>query len=580
MDSRTAAHVLSRIAAFLELRGENPFKARAYRSAAKAILDLAVDDLTPLVASGDVAGTPGVGPATLAVIRDLVTTGESPYYERLRESTPEGLLGMLRVSGLGTAKIHQIHATLGIETVAQLEEAAVTGRLAKVKGFGPKTAARILRGIALLKESDALSLYPHARAEAQRLLTAIRSYDGVQVAEVAGSIRRRCEVIRDIDIVVACTAPVDEIARGLAGSPGVRTATGSGVGAVTIHYVDGTLLDLVCVQPDEFSVAFWRATGSAEHVAQVEATAARRGISIGATALTDPRRRRVEITDEHALYATIGLRYVVPELREGRGEVDAALSAEHTMPSLVDVGDVRGVLHCHSVYSDGKATIADMAAAARARGWSYLGISDHSESAFYAGGVSREKILVQHDEIDAFNESMCDFRLLKGIEADILADGRLDYDAELLATFDYVIGSVHSRFAMTKAEMTSRVLRALDDPHLTILGHPTGRLLLSREPYDIDLDAVIEKAGAVGAAMELNADPHRLDLDWRMLRLARDHGVVIEVGPDAHSPQGLDNMDIGIGIARKGWLEPKDVLNTRDAGGVLAFARQRRTLLS
>jgi DNA polymerase (family 10) len=268
--------------------------------------------------------------------------------------------------------------------------------------------------------------------------------------------------------------------------------------------------------------------------------------------------------------------YVPPELREGRGEVSAAAAGR--IPSLVEVGDIRGVLHCHSTYSDGTTPIAELAAAARARGWRYLGVSDHSESAFYAGGLKRDGVLRQHDEIDAVNAAMGGdgFRVLKGIEADILADGRVDYDEELLGRFDYVIGSVHSRFGMEEREMTERVLRALDDPHLTVLGHPTGRLLLTREPYAIDMEAVIEKAAEVGASIELNADPHRLDLDWRLCRSAKERGVAIEIGPDAHSVPGLDNVEIGVGVARKGWLEAGDVLNARTAEEVVAFAAARR----
>ncbi len=238
--------------------------------------------------------------------------------------------------------------------------------------------------------------------------------------------------------------------------------------------------------------------------------------------------------------------------------------------------DIRGVLHCHSQYSDGQATIAEMAAAAKARGWSYLGISDHSESAFYAGGLSRDSLAAQHEEIDRVNETFDDFRVLKGIEADILADGRVDYDEALLERFDYVIASVHSRFGMDERAMTDRVLRALDCPHVTILGHPTGRLLLTREPYAIDMDAVLDKAAARGVAVELNADPHRLDIDWTLCRRAKELGVAVEIGPDAHSTHSLDNVEIGIGIARKGWLEPADVLNAGDVEAVLARARRHR----
>ena len=298
------------------------------------------------------------------------------------------------------------------------------------------------------------------------------------------------------------------------------------------------------------------------------------GLSITNDELRDASGAALPVPDEVALYAALGLPYIEPELREGCGELAAAEG--RVLPALISAEDICGVLHCHSQYSDGQSTIGEMATAARARGWRYLGISDHSQSAFYAGGLTRQAVLAQHEEIERVNEQFDDFRVLKGIEADILACGRIDYDPELLDHFDYVIGSVHSRFGMSEAAMTERVLRALDEPHLAILGHPTGRLLLTREPYAINMQAVLEKAGEVGVAVELNADPHRLDLDWRLCQTAKSLGVAVEIGPDAHSTHGLDNIDIGIGIARKGWLEPADVLNTRSADDVIARARRRR----
>jgi DNA polymerase (family 10) len=343
---------------------------------------------------------------------------------------------------------------------------------------------------------------------------------------------------------------------------------------VTIRYVDGTRLDLHCVPPDEFAIAWWRATGSEAHLEDVRAHAATRGLAIVGDTLRDTSGSLVSVPDEAAFFAAMGLEFIPPELREGAREVDAAQHGG--IPTLVEYEDIRGVLHCHSRYSDGTASIAELAEAARKRGWSYLGISDHSESAFYAGGLSRDAVLAQHEEIDRVNESMSGFRVLKGIEADILADGRVDYDASMLDRFDYVIGSIHSRFSMNGTQMTDRVLAALDDPHLTILGHPTGRLLLTREPYAIDLDAVIEKAGDRGVAIELNADPHRLDIDWRYCPAATRSGALIAIGPDAHSTHGLDNTRIGVGMARKGWLAAADVLNTRSAEDVLAHAARRR----
>jgi DNA polymerase (family 10) len=574
MDPRSAAHVLSQIAAHLELRGESSFKSRAYEQAASALLGLGTDDLASLERDGALAKTRGLGPATLAVIRDLIATGESSYLEQLRAATPSGLLELLRIPGLGTAKIHELHAELGVDAVESLEAAARDGRVAALPRYGPKTAEKIIKGIAFLRASGSRQLYPHAAAEGARLLAAVRAHPDVIRAELAGSLRRLCETIGDVDIVAACSTQPVEVAASFARAPGVRDARGAGTGSVSIVYVDGTRLDLYCVTPEAFAVALWRATGSVEHLNDVGALLGERGFTLDGDRFVDERHAPTPISVEATIYSLAGLAFVPPELREGRGEVSAA--AEGRVPALIEPGDIRGVLHCHSTWSDGKASIAEMADAARERGWSYIGITDHSQAAFYAGGLSRDRVLEQHDEIDALNAKRSDVRVLKGVEADILADGQLDYDSALLDRFDYVIGSVHSRFSMDRATMTARVLRALDDPHLTILGHPTGRLLLSREAYAIDLGAVLEKAGEVGVAVELNADPHRLDLDWRHIPQAREVGAMIEIGPDAHSPKGLDHMATGVGIARKGGLSSSEVLNAQSVDDVLAFARARR----
>lgn len=572
MDSRTAAHVLSQIAAFLELAGANKFKARAYQMAARGLLALGVEDLAPLLRSGELASVRGLGPATLAVVRDLVETGESRYLAELRDATPEGLIELTRVPSLSVEKIHKLHAALGISTLAELEEAARDGRLTGLKGWGPKTAARILAGIAFMKDSGVLRLYPHVLTDATALLASLRSHPDIVRAELSGSLRRRREVISDVDAVAACSRAPEEVAQSFTRTAGVSSASGTGA-SVTIHYTDGTKLDLSCVTPETFAVAFWRTTGNVEHVGEVRRRLETRGFAVSGDALTDASGRGVPCTDERSVYDAAGLQWVPPELREGLGEVAAAELG--TLPRLVDTDDLRGVLHCHSLYSDGKATIADMAQAARAKGWSYIGISDHSAAAFYASGVSREDMLEQHDEIDELNASLDGFRILKGVEADILADGRLDYDAEVLDRFDYVIGSIHSRFKMDGAAMTERVLRAMDDPHMTILAHPTGRLLLSRDAYALDVEAVLQKAAEVGVAVEVNADPHRLDLDWRYLPRAKELGVTIEIGPDAHSRGALEWTELGVAMARKGWLEATDVLNARNAADVIAFAERR-----
>ncbi len=574
MDPRTAAHVLTQIAASLELRGESRFKIRAYEQAARALVALDTDDLAALDRAGTLAGTRGIGPATLSVVRDLIATGESRYLAQLRADTPPGLLELLRVPGLATPKIRLLHTELGVDSVDALEAAVREGRLTTLKGFGPKTAARLLNGISLLRSSGTSKLYVRAVPEARALEAMVRAHPDVARAEVAGSVRRWRETVRDIDIVAACRRDPADVASSFARAPGVREARTGDPASPSISFVDGARLDLFCVAEAEFVVALWRATGSAEHVSAVAARLGERGYTVDGNRILTERGALEPVSDEAGIYALAGLAFVPAEMREGRGEVDMAAAGR--LPELITIDDIRGALHCHSDWSDGKASIAEMAEAARARGWSYIGITDHSESAFYAGGLSRDKIEMQHDEIDALNARLSGFRILKGIEADILASGDLDYGADLLDRFDFVVASVHARFSMDRAAMTNRVLRALDDPHLTVLGHPTGRLLLAREGYAIDMDAVLEKAAEQHVSVELNADPHRLDIDWRLLPRARALGIPIEIGPDAHSTRGLDTMQLGVGMARKGGLEAGDVLNARSADDVMAFARTRR----
>jgi len=575
MDSRTAAHVLSQIGALLEVKGGQKFKARAYAGAARSLIALDTDDLAPLVRSGKLADTPGIGPSTLSVLRELVETGESSYLNQLREGIPEGLLELLRVPGLNAAKVQVIHDALGVQTVEDLERVAQNGQLAGLPKFGNKTAEKILRGIEILRRDAHLKRFPAAAVEAHLLLANVVKHPDVTHAEVAGSIRRHNEVVADIDIVAECSSDPAVVAASFARSPGVsESKIRDDPGSVRIRFIDASHLDMHCVSKEDYPVALWRATGSAAHVEEMNVLAQNKGFEVAGNALVRRAGGRVVLKTEDDFFTALDLVPIPPEMREGMGEVEAA--ARRELPNLVTFDDLRGVLHCHSDYSDGAATIEEMANAAKERGWSYIGISDHSESAFYAGGLKRDMLLRQHEEIDRINAQMNGFRILKGIEADILADGRLDYDAGVLDSFDYVIGSIHSRFSMDGDAMTKRVLAALDDPHLTILAHPTGRLLLTREPYAIDVEAVLEKAAQVGVAVELNADPHRLDLDWRYCRQAKELGVTIEIGPDAHSTAALDNVHFGVGMARKAWLEAGEILNTRSADDIVAFARKRR----
>jgi DNA polymerase (family 10) len=571
MGKHAAVQVLESIAAILELKGENPFKVRAFSNAAHA-LEAYPGDVAEALASGELADLKGIGRATLDVVNEVVRSGQSSALAALQREVPAGLVEMLRISGLGATKIRALHQQLGIATVAELETAARDGRLAALPRFGDKTAQKILRGIEFLRRTSAFRLSHHAARAAERLRGAVRPAGGVERVEVAGSVRRRAEIVRDVDLVVACRGEVPDL-RALLGAAAVAFDVAAAAGSVSFRLEDDTPADVYFAAPESFGHALLWATGSQRHLERLTAHAAARGYRLDRDGLWRDGSA-VPCPDEQALYAALGLAWIPPELREGGDEV--ARAAAGTLPKLVEREDLAGAVHCHSVYSDGANTVAELAGACRAAGYQYLGISDHSQAAAYAGGLSREDVVRQHQEIDALNREGGGFRILKGIEADILADGVLDYGPDVLDRFDFVIGSIHSRMEMDETAMTRRVLQAMDDPHLTMLGHPTGRLLLSRDPYRIDVHAVIARAAERGVAIEINGDPHRLDLDWRLCAEARDAGVALGIGTDAHSLAGLEHAQLGVGVARKGWLERGDVLNTRDADGLIAYAQARR----
>ncbi|MBI1722807.1 MAG: DNA polymerase/3'-5' exonuclease PolX [Gemmatimonadetes bacterium] len=574
MDKHAAAHVLEQIAAILELKGDNEFKVRAFRNAARAV-ETYGGDFPRAVGSGELGDVKGIGPATLEVVREYAATGRSSALESLRLEVPDGLVEMLRITGLGVSKIRALHDQLAISTVAELEVAARDGRLAALPRFGAKTAEKILRGVEFLRRTGEFRLFHHAHRQAEQLRRGILALPGICAVEIAGSVRRRCEVVRDIDLALAGTAAPREISGRLAGFSAVRDVVGVGDAAFTVHFEDGTAADIYCCPPDRFGHLLVWTTGSATHLEQLVARARSRGFTLDAAGL-GKEGAAVVCPDETTLYRALGLDFIPAELREGKDEI--AHAAAGTLPALVDRADLLGFLHCHTVYSDGSNTVAELAEACRAEGYRYVGITDHSEHAAFAGGLREETIAQQHEEIDAYNRDARDIRVLKGVEADILADGSLDYGVDFLDRFDFVIASIHARLEMDERQMTARVLKAMDDPHMAIMGHPTGRLLLSRDPYPIDMHAVIRAAAERGVAIEINADPQRLDLDWRLCAEARDAGVTISIGADAHTIAGLANVDVGVGIARKAGLEARDILNTRDVEGFLKHveARKRR----
>jgi DNA polymerase (family 10) len=572
MDKKAVAQVLEQIAAFLELKGENPFRIRAFRTAARAVGSFN-GDLREGLDDGSLAGTKGVGPATLQIVSEIVTTGRASMLEELREQIPPGLVEMLAISGLGVAKIRQIHDVLDIDSVPELEAAALDGRLAKLPRFGPKTSENILKGIAYLRHASAYRLLYHAADEAEGLRAALERMPGVTQAVVAGDVRRRTEVVRELVLVLAADVTPGELFRRLREVPGVHEFAGQDDRRVTLRFAGGASAQIIVTTAVNFGAVLVQATGSEAHLKDLSQHASAQDFALTGAALWRGSAF-VPTPDERAFYAALGLEFIEPELREGQGEVAAA--AEHRLPRLLQQSDLRGLLHCHTRYSDGSNTVEQIALACRDAGYQYVGITDHSQAAAYAGGLRADDLARQADEIDEVNQRLEGIRVLKGVEADILQDGRIDFDDAVLGRLDFVIASIHTRFNMGEREMTARVLAAMDNPQLTIIGHPTGRLLLSRDPYGLDLDAVIEKAAATGVALEINADPHRLDLDWRSVRRARARGVSISIGADAHSAAGIGNVEYGVGIARKAWLGPGDVLNAQPVDAFLAQAAQRK----
>jgi DNA polymerase (family 10) len=572
IDKKAAGQMLEQIASFLELRGENPFRIRAFRAAARAVGSLP-GDLQTALEDGSLAGTKGIGPTTLQIITELATTGRASLLEELREQIPAGLVEMLAISGLGIARIRQIHEVLGIDSLPELEAAAMDGRLAKLPRFGQKTSENILRGIAYLRQASVYRLSHHAAEEAEGLRNALVKLPGVLQAHVAGDVRRRSEIVRDLVLVLVAEVPPTELFERLSRLPGIHEFAGQDERRVTLRFAGGASAQIVVSTPVNLGAMLVQATGSEAHLEGLQRHAAARGYNLSGAALWRGSEF-VPTPSESHLYRELGLAEIPPELREGGGEIDAAAAGR--LPVLLERAQIRGFLHCHTNYSDGSNTVAELAQACREAGYAYVGITDHSQAAAYAGGLRPEDLARQAEEVEAVNGTLSGMRVLKGVEADILADGQLDYDDEVLARLDFVIASIHSRFNLTEPEMTARMLAALDNPYVTIIGHPTGRLLLSRDPYGIDLDAVFDKAARLGVAMETNADPHRLDLDWRTLRRAQQRGVTISIGADAHNVAGIGHMDYGVGIARKGWLGPKDVLNARPVEEFLGFAQARR----
>lgn len=570
MTKHEVADALREIAVLLELRGENAFKVRAYTNGARVLEDLP-GSLEERVAAGTLGELPGFGDALVDKVARLATTGRLPLLDELRAATPPGFLGMLAIPGLGPKKIRALHAELGIDNVAALEAACRDGRVAAVAGFGEKTQQKLLEGIRNREAYAQRHLWVEVAERAQPLVGALARLPGVLRAEAAGSFRRGLETVGDLDLLASTHDGAGPTAW-FVGLPGVREVVGSGPTKTSVRFEDGLQADLRIVPPAQFAFALHHFTGSKEHNVQMRQRALARGLTLGEWGLQpiEGDGPGVAAASEADLFAALGLARIPPELREGRGEIEAAEAG--ALPHLVTEGRLRGALHNHTDASDGRDTLEDMAAAAEALGWDYLGIADHSRSSRQARGLEIDRLRRQVDAIRALNASgrfRC--RVLAGSEVDILPDGALDYPDDVLAELDYVVASVHSALGQPVDTMTARLIAAASHPRVHVLGHLTGRLLLRREPSAVDIPAVIAACARHGTAIELNANPWRLDLDWRFWRQATAAGVLCCINPDAHAAADLLHVGHGVRVARKAWMTPEQVLNTRNLEGMLAW---------
>jgi len=573
MDRESVIAILDEIAILLELKGENPFKSRAYSNAARA-LEADGRDISQLVVSGELGKVNGIGAGLTEKITELVQTGKLAYYLQLKSEIPDGVLEILRVPGMGPKKVRAVYTELGVDSLGSLEYACRENRLVTLPGFGSKTQQKVLEGIERLKKFRERHLLDTALIEAGKLADYIRQSPNATRVEIAGSLRRRRETIKDVDILVTAVNP-EAVMNHFVAYPEVETVTGHGETKSSIVLNTGINADLRVVRQDQFAYALHHFTGSREHNTEMRSRARKMGLKMNEYGLFKDDEQPIECADEQSLFQELGLQYIPPELRENTGEIEAAERGE--IPTLIEPGDVRGIFHVHSNYSDGSMTLERIAAIGRSLGYEYVGIADHSQSARYAHGLEPERVIEQHREIDEVNKGADGFRLLKGIESDILKDGSLDYSDDILEQFDFVIASVHSNFNLSEREMTERILKALRNPFVTMLGHPTGRLLLAREPYPVDLEAVLECAAENGVAVEINANPHRLDLDWIHCKRAKALGVRIAICPDAHDEEGFEDTAYGVAVARRGWLERSDIINTMALTEVTAWLQRQRS---
>ena len=570
MEKNDIAGVLDEIATFMELTGENPFKIRAYSAGAR-ILENLTEDLGELIDSGKLADIPGLGEALVDKITTLRRDGVLPFHQKLKASIPAGLLEVMQIPGLGPKKVRALWTQLAVEDLAKLKEVCESGAVAELKGFGAKTQEKILEGIKNRIAYGKRHRWYEAAAIAEPILAGLRALPQVSLAESAGSLRRARETVGDLDFLVASSEP-KPIMDWFVAYPGVKEVTAHGETKSSVRFENGLQADLRVVPTEQFYFALHHFTGSKEHNVAMRHRALGRGLSMSEWGFksVDEKTPAPGATSEEEVFRALGLPWIPPELREGNGEIDAAEAGK--LPKLVQFADLRGVFHNHTTESDGDHTLDQMAAAAEAHGWEYLGISDHSKSSFQAGGLDEARLAKQLEDIAKLNASKkYRVRVLAGSEVDILKDGTLDFTDDVLGRLDFVVASVHNLFTLDREAQTARIIKAIENEHVDMVGHLTGRLLNKREPYEVDIAKVIDAAAANDTIIELNANPWRLDLDWRWWRRAAEKGVLCSINPDAHDTEQLAFAAHGVRIARKGWLTPEQVLNTRPLPEVLRW---------
>src|SRR6266513_5210826 len=561
MTKEEIAGVLEKIATLLELKDENPFKVRAYTNAARAIETFG-GNVPNFQDEEAVAKVPGIGKSIALKIKELASTGSLKYFEELSAEFPVGIMELFSLPGLGAKKIKALYDRLGINSIEQLQKACEQGRVAELPGFGQTTQQKLCEAIDKRAAHAGSFQFGQIAAEAETLRSHLAAHSDALQVDVAGSYRRRKEIVHDVDLLVATKKP-EAIMKFFISHPLVESIIAQGPTKSSVRLRSGMQCDLRVVSTAEYPFALAYFTGNKEHNIEMRNRALKRGWTLNEYRLAPvpiapgaPKKQSIiksaRVREQAELYRALDLDFIPPELRENCGEFEAA--ENHSLPHLIEAENLRGTFHCHTTASDGHNTLEEMARAAQALGLEYLGIAEHSRSSIQAHGLDKAKLRAQGAAIRKLNQKLDGFRLFAGIECDILRDGSLDFDDDVLSELDFVVVSIHSVFNLSEADMTRRIIRAISNPFVTILAHPTGRLLLKREPYVVDLPAVLDAAAETGTWIELNAAPKRLDLDWRWWPRAKEKGVKCVINPDAHRAERLQDLWFGVGIARKGWL--------------------------